>query len=613
MSHRPKRRLWWAWLAGLLLIVSPLVSAQQDHIVARAIWEDAAATATVEQVQSANFETLPPKSLVRKGYSQSAFWIRLQVQGTGPLILRIQPPYLDDVRLFEREGVTWRERVAGDHHPYVLREQADVAFSFQIQANADNQGVFYLRLKTSSSSIMDIQALSPRDSAQEVSDFERFMGVNMGLVAGVLIWAVLQYFLVGKDRLVLMFMAYELITLLIAMSVAGRLTGSLFPHHPYWADMAFNALVAAGTPVLAWFHRHYLLPYGLSRPAQWLLQSVMWLYPFQLLSIVWGHPQWAMQANALLAAVCFFVFAIETWRIQHPDRLYWRMVRLVYGVLGLMLLPLVGSLFGLDIPVRPALYGVTLHGAYGAVLMLLLLNMRLRQERQEAEQFRQDAALAKLQAQQERNHRQEQDRLLAMLAHEIKNPLAVISMVMGSQEQTPRMLEQAGQAVREVKSIVDQSLSLEQITLERSPILSQIHVADFLADMSEVLPGLAERLSTEGLEDLTVPADALWFKIIGHNLLANALRYSPPDTVLEWSVTKQGAMWCITVSNQVAPSAWPDPHRVFEKFYRASAASRLSGTGLGLYVSLHLARRMGGDLLYQPTLDRVRFTWQLPV
>jgi len=34
---------------------------------------------------------------------------------------------------------------------------------------------------------------------------------------------------------------------------------------------------------------------------------------------------------------------------------------------------------------------------------------------------------------------------------------------------------------------------------------------------------------------------------------------------------------------------------------------------LGLYVSRHLARRMGGDLLYEPTSDRVRFTWLIPV
>jgi len=34
---------------------------------------------------------------------------------------------------------------------------------------------------------------------------------------------------------------------------------------------------------------------------------------------------------------------------------------------------------------------------------------------------------------------------------------------------------------------------------------------------------------------------------------------------------------------------------------------------LGLYVSRHLARRMGGDLLYEPTPERVRFTWLIPV
>jgi signal transduction histidine kinase len=582
-------------------------------VLERAIWEDATAAVPIEQAVQASFAPLPNTSLIRRGYSDAAFWIRLRLPWPSetPLILRIQPPYLDEVRLFESTASGWRERVAGDHHPSASRESADVAFNFEVQTNAHNQGVFYLRLQTTSSSIIDIQALTPRDSAEQAADFERFMGINMGLVAGVLIWAVLQYFLLNRDQLVLRFIAYELITLLIALAIAGHLSDTLFADHPRWADTAFNALVAAGTTVLAWFHRHYLLPYGLSKPAQWFLHGVVMLYPFQLVSIVLGHPQWAMQANALLATLCLLVFAVETWRMQHPDRLYWGMVRAVYGLLGLMLIPLVASLFGLEIPVQPALYGVTLHGAYGAVLMLLLLNMRLRQERQQAEQFRQDAALALLQAEQEREHRQEQDQLLAMLAHEIKNPLAVISMVVGAQDKTARMLQQAGQAVQEVKSIVDQSLTLEHVTRERIPVLSSLNMADVLADIAERLPELGDRLHTEGLEGASITADALWFKIVAHNLLANALRYSPEGSTVGWAQRPEGAHWRIEVSNDV--HAFPDAQRVFDKFYRGPAALKVSGTGLGLYVSRHLARRMGGDLLYEPTPERVRFTWLIPV
>lgn len=586
-----------------------------DHVLERSIWEDTSAAVAIEQAVQAPYQALPNTTLLRKGYSESAFWLRLRLPwpSESPLVLRIQPPYLDEVRLFESTPSGWRERVAGDRYPHSARESADVAFTFAVQANDHNQGVFYLRMQTTSSSIIDIQALSPRDSAEQAADFERFMGVNMGLVAGVLLWAVLQYFLVNRDPLVLKFIVYELVTLLIALAVAGHLSDTLFADQPRWADTVFNALVASGTTVLAWFHRHYLLPYGLSKPAQWFLQAVVMIYPIQLVSIVMGHPQWAMQANALLATLCLLVFAVETWRIQHPDRLYWGLVRGVYGLLGLMLLPLVASLFGLEIPVQPALYGVTLHGAYGAVLMLLLLNMRLRKDRQQAEQFRQDAALAVLQAQQERQHRQEQDQLLAMLAHEIKNPLAVIAMVVGAQDKTPRMLQQAGQAVQEVKSIVNQSLSLAHITLERESVRQAVNMADFLADVSDALPDLPDRLHTEGLDGVTIHADALWFKIVGHNLLANALRYSPHRSTIEWVVGRKAEHWRIEVSNPVAQDAWPDAQRVFDQFYRGASALRTSGTGLGLYVSRHLARRMGGDLLYEPTSDRVRFTWLIPV
>ena len=152
-----------------------------DHVLERAMWEDTSAAVAIEQAVQAHYQALPNTTLLRQGYSESAFWVRLRLPwpSESPLVLRIQPPYLDEVRLFESTPSGWRERVAGDRHPHSARESADVAFTFAVQANDHNQGVFYLRMQTTSSSIIDIQALSPRDSAEQAADFERFMGVNM--------------------------------------------------------------------------------------------------------------------------------------------------------------------------------------------------------------------------------------------------------------------------------------------------------------------------------------------------------------------------------------------------------------------------------------------------
>jgi signal transduction histidine kinase len=186
-------------------------------------------------------------------------------------------------------------------------------------------------------------------------------------------------------------------------------------------------------------------------------------------------------------------------------------------------------------------------------------------------------------------------------------------MVVGSQDKTPRMLQQAGQAVQEVKTIIDQSLMLEHIGRDRAAEPQSLDVTAVLADITELLPTLTDRLRLPSMGTLSLVADPLFFKIVAQNLLANAVRYSPEQTPIDWVVSQEAGQWRIEVSNAVMPEAWPDAQRVFDKFYRAPAALRLSGTGLGLYVSRHLARRMGGDLLYQPTTDRVRFTWLIPV
>lgn len=56
----------------------------------------------------------------------------------------------------------------------------------------------------------------------------------------------------------------------------------------------------------------------------------------------------------------------------------------------------------------------------------------------------------------------------------------------------------------------------------------------------------------------------------------------------------------------------PDPQHVFDKYYRSPGALSHSGSGLGLYLSKHIAQLLGGDLLFQPGTDKLWFEVRLP-
>jgi signal transduction histidine kinase len=96
------------------------------------------------------------------------------------------------------------------------------------------------------------------------------------------------------------------------------------------------------------------------------------------------------------------------------------------------------------------------------------------------------------------------------------------------------------------------------------------------------------------------------------NLVTNAIRYSPESTTvtLEVGLDQRGA-W-IAVQDEGRGLTDEQTERVFEKFERLGRSGD-GGTGLGLYISRHLARAMGGDLVVTSAAgEGARFELTLP-
>jgi signal transduction histidine kinase len=108
-----------------------------------------------------------------------------------------------------------------------------------------------------------------------------------------------------------------------------------------------------------------------------------------------------------------------------------------------------------------------------------------------------------------------------------------------------------------------------------------------------------------------------YLKIIFNNLLTNALKYSPPDTLIEMSVHAEldgqgNKVLNLCVSNEVGEAGTPAPERAFERFYRAEAARNQSGAGLGLWLSQELAHALGSEVQMQQDDDKISFSLILP-
>jgi len=97
------------------------------------------------------------------------------------------------------------------------------------------------------------------------------------------------------------------------------------------------------------------------------------------------------------------------------------------------------------------------------------------------------------------------------------------------------------------------------------------------------------------------------------NLVGNAVRYSPPASMVWVRVDEDGGRARAVVADQGSGIDPADHERIFERFERLGRSGD-GGSGLGLYLSRRLARAMGGDVTLESAPGQgARFTLDLPL
>ena len=94
------------------------------------------------------------------------------------------------------------------------------------------------------------------------------------------------------------------------------------------------------------------------------------------------------------------------------------------------------------------------------------------------------------------------------------------------------------------------------------------------------------------------------------NLLENALKYAVHDSIIELELGRGSdgegkPCWLFRVRNSIDAHQTLNVERIFDQFYREAWAKRLSGAGLGLYLTRSLARMLGGDVVARRLWDDV--------
>jgi two-component system OmpR family sensor kinase len=199
--------------------------------------------------------------------------------------------------------------------------------------------------------------------------------------------------------------------------------------------------------------------------------------------------------------------------------------------------------------------------------------------------------------------------LLADIAHELRTPLAVLQGNLRALIDGVYPLD-----VAEIATVYDQSRLVSRLVddLGQLALAEAGHLPMNLADiqLSPVLQAVVDDWTAVAQEQSItlqppvtanlppVRADATRLTQVLNNLLANALRHTPPGGSVTISAVKWDQGVRLTVSDTGEGIAPEDLPRVFDRFYRGDKArSRGSGgSGLGLAITKALVEAMGGTI-----------------
>lgn len=109
-----------------------------------------------------------------------------------------------------------------------------------------------------------------------------------------------------------------------------------------------------------------------------------------------------------------------------------------------------------------------------------------------------------------------------------------------------------------------------------------------------------------------VPVDYVQMEQVFTNLVSNSLKYAPAKTVVRIRAWLEAESIHVQVSNQ-GPQVPPEHlERIFDKFYRITAADRVTGIGLGLSICKGIIQAHGGRLWAENLTDGLAFNFTLP-
>jgi two-component system sensor histidine kinase KdpD len=217
--------------------------------------------------------------------------------------------------------------------------------------------------------------------------------------------------------------------------------------------------------------------------------------------------------------------------------------------------------------------------------------------------------------------------LLSSVSHELRTPLATIKAAVTSlrsravewnTEARADLLAAVEEETDHLNQLVGNLLNMSRIEAGAlKPERSWNSLAEIVSSALDRTRQQTEKhiVEVDVSADLPlVPVDYFQIEQVFINLISNSTKYSPEGTTITIDAhPPKGKMLQVAVRNQGPHVATEHLARIFDKFYRVTAADRVTGAGLGLSICKGIIEAHGGHIWAENLEHGFAFQFTLPL
>lgn len=232
-------------------------------------------------------------------------------------------------------------------------------------------------------------------------------------------------------------------------------------------------------------------------------------------------------------------------------------------------------------------------------------------------------AISEESLQEEREIAELREQFIAILGHDLRNPLNAISNSaqllarLNHEDRSQRLVNIIKDSSYRMNGLVENMLDFASgrlgggISISRTPDEDlEVVLMQVIEEMQAVWPDRNIKLNFDLKH--AVSADGKRIAQLFSNLLGNALNYSPADSTIEIAAFSNEDEFNLCVANQGKPIPAAAMERLFQPFSRGEVEPTQKGLGLGLYIASEIAKAHGGSLNVSSDIEKTCFTLLLP-